>query len=418
MMESLSGCYMYIKSIGSKSERLRYQELLKSNSLVPPFMLKYDFIILGSGAAGLSLLLRMIDSRHFASKRFLLIDKDKKNKNDRTWCFWEDKPGFFESVVYKSWDQVSFYSSQFSKDFSIRPYQYKMIRGIDFYEYCFQRINNQSNIDIIYDEVRSVVSDQQGTTIYLTDKELHCSTGIIFNSIYKPSGLSNANLQLLQHFKGWFIETPESYFNAGKATLMDFRVHQQFGTSFAYVLPTSDKTALIEYTLFTEAALSKEEYDRELENYIERYLHVKDFTITAEEFGIIPMTNEKFEFFQNGMYNIGIAGGQTKASTGYTFQFIQKQSQAIVDCLIQSKPLSLIQPTPRRFHFYDSVLLQLLISKKLSGREIFTRMFERNPPSRIFKFLDNETSLIEELQLISTLQTIPFLRSASRLLFH
>ena len=120
----------------------------------------------------------------------------------------------------------------------------------------------------------------------------------------------------------------------------------------------------------------------------------------------------------NGMYNIGIAGGQTKASTGYTYQFIQKQTQAIVNCLILSKPLSMIQPTPKRFHFYDSVLLQLLISKKLSGREIFTRMFERNPPARILKFLDNETSLVEELQLIGTLQTLPFLRSASRVLFH
>ena len=381
-------------------------------------MRKYDFIILGSGAAGLSLLLRMIESRHFSNKRFLLIDKDQKNKNDRTWCFWEDKPGFFEPVVYKSWERVSFYSGQFSKEFSIRPYHYKMIRGIDFYEYCFQRITNQPNIDIIYDEVKSVVNDEQGTTIYLTDKEIHCSSTTIFNSIYKPSEPSDANLQLLQHFKGWFIETPDACFDPGRATLMDFRVHQQFGTSFAYVLPTSDKTALIEYTLFTEATLNTGQYDQELKNYVEDYLHVKEFTIKAEEFGIIPMTNRKFEFFQNGMYNIGIAGGQTKASTGYTYQFIQKQTQAIVNCLILSKPLSMIQPTPKRFHFYDSVLLQLLISKKLSGREIFTRMFERNPPARILKFLDNETSLVEELQLIGTLQTLPFLRSASRVLFH
>ena len=38
-------------------------------------------------------------------------------------------------------------------------------------------------------------------------------------------------------------------------------------------------------------------------------------------------------------WQIGTAGGQTKASSGYTFQFIQKQSQQIVDYLIAGKSL-------------------------------------------------------------------------------
>src|SRR5215204_4228657 len=339
-------------------------------------MLKYDFIILGAGAAGLSLLMRMINCPKFSNKKFLLVDKDRKKINDRTWCFWENKTGFFESVVYKKWDQISFYSSQFVRDIDIHPYQYKMIRGIDFYEHCFNEINNHSNVNIVYGEVRSVVTDKQKTTIYLSDKELPCSSAIIFNSIYKPSELFHGSLQLLQHFKGWFIETAEPCFDSNKATLMDFRVHQQFGTSFVYVLPVSEKSALVEYTLFTESTLTTEQYDHELTNYIRRFLRLSAFSILEQEFGIIPMTNKTFEFFQNGMYNIGIAGGQTKASTGYTFQFIQKQAQAIVDCLIQSRPLTSIQTSPKRFHFYDNVLLELLIGKKLPGKEIFTRMFK------------------------------------------
>ena len=193
---------------------------------------------------------------------------------------------------------------------------------------------------------------------------------------------------------------------------MDFRVHQRHGTSFVYVLPTSESRALVEYTLFTPHVLETQQYDIELRNYIHSVLKLKDFTIVEEEFGIIPMTNAKFKFFGNGMYNIGIAGGQTKASTGYTFQFIQKQSERIVSCLIQDKPLSDIPAASKRFHFYDSVLLQLLVSNQLNGDEVFTRMFQRNKASLIFKFLDNETSLAEEIRLISTLQTIPFLRAA------
>ena len=124
------------------------------------------------------------------------------------------------------------------------------------------------------------------------------------------------------------------------------------------------------------------------------------------------MTDAKFRFFENGMYNIGTAGGQTKASTGYTFQFIQKQSDMIMACLRNGKSLSTLPPSSRRFEFYDRVLLQLLVTKQLEGRDIFSRLFERNKAARIFKFLDNETSLAEELPLISSLQILPFLKAA------
>ncbi|MBC7830098.1 MAG: lycopene cyclase [Chitinophagaceae bacterium] len=379
-------------------------------------MLKYDFIILGSGAAGLSLLMRMIASSHFNNKKILLIDRDIKNKNDRTWCFWENKDGFFDHIVYKKWSQLSFYGESPNAALDIHPYQYKMIRGIDFYNYCFERIKQCPNIDIKYGELKSVVHETEKITICLEEEELHCTPAIIFNSIYKPSDPSKKKIQLLQHFKGWLIETDSPYFVEEQATLMDFRVHQRYGTSFVYVLPVSDKRALVEYTLFTPQTLEPRQYDTELKDYIGRFLKLDKFTIAEQEFGIIPMTNERFHFYQSGMYYIGIAGGQTKASTGYTFQFIQKQSQHIVDSLVQNQSLSLIPTSSRRFHFYDSVLLQLLATKKLGGKEIFSRLFQRNKASRIFKFLDNETSLKEELSLISTLQTFPFLKASLQVL--
>jgi lycopene beta-cyclase len=377
-------------------------------------MLNYDYIILGTGAAGLSLVMRMINSENFNNKRILLIDKEPKNKNDRTWCFWENKSGFFEDIVYHKWDRLSFYGNEFSADLNIRPYQYKMIRGVDFYAYCFDKIASHSNIDIIYGEVRSVLSEESHITIHLDNQELNCAPSTIFNSIYRPSNISHGSLQLLQHFKGWIIDCPNALFDPRHATLMDFRVHQRYGTSFMYVLPTSPSRALVEYTLFTPKTLKTGQYDTEIHDYVHSVLKQKNFTISEEEFGIIPMTNARFTFFENGMYNIGMAGGQTKPSTGYTFQFIQKQSDLIVDCLNSNNPLSGIPGTAKRFHFYDSVLLRLLVSNRLSGEQIFTRMFQRNKTSQIFKFLDNETSLVEELRLISTLQTMPFFKAAMR----
>lgn len=342
----------------------------------------------------------------------MLLDKDTKNKNDRTWCYWENKTGFFEDVVYKKWQHLNFYGDLDPVDLEISPYQYKMIRAIDFYNYCFDRIREYPNIDIVHGNLKSVDKDNEGVTLTLEERELRCAPAIVFNSVFMPGG--RGNLQLLQHFKGWVIEAGTKSFNEYNATLMDFRVQQVRGTSFMYLLPLTETRALIEYTLFTAKTLESHEYDIELRDYIDRFLQLGEYKIIEEEFGIIPMTNTRFQFFENGMYNIGIAGGQTKASTGYTFQFIQKQSEMIIDCLIHNNPLDRIRLTPKRFLFYDHVLLQLLSGNRLGGKEIFTRMFTRNNAAAIFKFLDNETTLIEELKLISTLQTMPFVQAAMK----
>ncbi len=219
-------------------------------------------------------------------------------------------------------------------------------------------------------------------------------------------------LLLLQHFKGWVIETAKPSFNPEEATMMDFRVHQLHGTTFAYVLPFSNTSALIEYTLFTKNLLEDKEYDKELKNYITEFLKIDDYVIKEEEFGIIPMTNERLSFKGQDAWMIGTAGGQTKASSGYTFQFIQKQSKQIVDFLGTNRSLSNFPATPARFRFYDNTLLHILFYNKLPGDKIFSQLFKKNKPRHVLRFLDNESSLQEELKIISSLPTWPFLKAA------
>ena len=200
---------------------------------------------------------------------------------------------------------------------------------------------------------------------------------------------------------------------------MDFRVSQSEGTTFIYVLPLSKNKALVEYTLFTADLLSAEQYNQGIADYITTYLGVSDYKIVEEEFGIIPMTSQQFPWYTNGAFNIGTAGGQTKGSSGYTFQFIQKRSAQIA-ALMQSNTdwsklkstLLQVQGDSRRFHFYDRVLLQVLAANYYPGDEVFAILFEKNPAHRVFQFLDNETNLLQELQIISSLPTMPFLKAA------
>ena len=76
----------------------------------------------------------------------------------------------------------------------------------------------------------------------------------------------------MQHFKGWVIESAKEVFEPEKATMMDFRVQQDFGTTFVYVLPFTKTTALVEYTLFTRQILQPDQYNNELKKYLNEFL--------------------------------------------------------------------------------------------------------------------------------------------------
>lgn len=372
----------------------------------------YDYIIAGAGCAGLSLLVHMIRSGRFADKKILLIDREEKKRNDRTWCFWEMKEGLFEPIVYKRWEQAWFHGDDFSGLLPFAPYAYKLVRGIDFYRYCFELIRQQANIEMLHAEVQQVCSEGDETYIIINNQKLHAR--FIFNSILpgKPA-LGKKDHYLLQHFKGWVIETDQPVFNPQEATLMDFRADQEHGFTFAYVMPFSPLKALVELTLFTGHLLQPAQYEEGLRNYIHRYITAGPYTITEDEYGIIPMTSYRFPVRDHNIVYIGTAGGQTRASSGYTFRFIQKHSAAIVNGLIRSGHPFVPAPAPR-FHFYDSVLLDILYHRNELGKKIFTGLFQKNKPQPVLRFLDKESWLTDELKIISSLPAGLFLCAAWR----
>ncbi len=373
----------------------------------------YNYIITGAGCAGLSLLYRMMQHPFFEGKKILVTDQFQKNKNDRTWCFWENKPGIFEEIVHHHWKQIDFFSDNFSARFDLLPYDYKMIRGIDFFNFVIEKSRQKDYIDFIYGTVKSIAVENGKTSVAFDDKIF--TADFVFNSILFNDALKEApgKYTLLQHFKGWLIKTPAAVFNERIATFMDFRVSQQHGTTFVYVLPTAPDRALVEYTLFTKELLPQKNYDDALNQYIKDFLKIDGYTISAEEYGVIPMTNIKFNQGDGNIVNIGTAGGKTKASSGFTFQFIQKHTDAVINALINNKDPH-ITPSifERRFNLYDSTLLNILNSNKMGGDKIFTALFRKNPPQRVLRFLDNETNFMEELKIMRSVPPQIFLPAA------
>ena len=380
----------------------------------------YHYIITGAGLAGSSLLMRMMREPFFNDKKILVIDQSPKTHNDRTWCFWEKEPDIFEPIVHHKWEQIEFFSSNYADTLNIAPYQYKMIQGIDLYTFVKEESNKHPNIEWKQEAIQSIKNIDKKAVVETTTNRYtadYVFNSILFNSsIVSPLGNGRgigAAYLLLQHFKGWVIETAIPCFDPSKATFMDFRVSQEHGTTFMYVMPTSPTSALVEYTLFTKELLPQEVYEDALRQYISIALGIQDYTITHEEFGVIPMTNQVFPIQEGRIVYTGIAGGQAKGSSGYAFRFIQKRTAQIVQALRNEGAVSLQRTwNDKKFNLYDSVLLNVLCKHKMSGDEIFSRIFQHNPPQRVLRFLDNETTFTEDLQIMRSVPTGIFLPAA------
>jgi lycopene beta-cyclase len=365
--------------------------------------------------------MRMMSHSFFADKKILVIDQSEKKQNDRTWCFWEKESGLFESIVHHQWRKADFFSNDFSGTLDLLPYQYKMIRGIDLYSFVRAEAIKYPNIEWRNEKILSVNNENDKAVVKTETSSF--TAQYIFNSILfkdiitPPSGgrgvRGPGKYLLLQHFKGLLIQTKEPAFDAAVATLMDFRISQQHGTAFMYVLPTSATTALVEYTLFTEKLLAKEDYETALQQYIGSFLKIKEYTVVHEEFGVIPMTNQFFPLQEGQIIQMGVAGGQVKGSSGYAFRFIQKRTQQLVQLLVnEQKPFVKNSFNDRKFRLYDSALLHVLSKKKMPGDKIFAAIFKKNPPKRVLQFLDNESNLYDDLRIMQSVPQGIFLPAA------
>lgn len=373
--------------------------------------MKYDYIIAGSGCAGLSLLYRLLKTPLLQDKSILVIDQDHKKSNDRTWCFWEKSPGLFESIVHAKWNKLEFLSTEFKKELKLESYTYKMIQGIDFYNFVINYAKKFKNVSFVQETINSIDNIDKKAVLKTTKNRY--TANYIFNSTNLFNPKINEQNSLLQHFKGWIIKTEKPVFNPEIGRLMDFRVSQENGATFMYVLPTSTTEALVEYTLFSPRVLDKEVYTLALKKYIKEELAIDNYTLIHEEFGVIPMSLAKFE--QNpklNVINIGTSGGSTKASSGYTFQFIQKNIIEIINNLVEGN--NIIHPTSFKNKYYqwtDRTLLDVLLSNKLTGKDVFTQMFQKVPVERILAFLGNESSFLEDLLIFKSFPVKPFLTS-------
>jgi lycopene beta-cyclase len=375
---------------------------------------RYDIIICGAGLAGLSLAYRAFSSGVWKDQRVLIIDSSKKNANDRTWSFWERSPNVFENLVHHQWNQLVFYTNDHQRiNLNHLPYVYKTIRGLDFYNFTVGYLKKIKNINWLEDSITSIESGADYCVV--TTAATTYEATFAFNSLFAKPLLERGEQYFLQHFKGITIRTSGEKFDPNEAFLMDFRTSQLNGTTFFYTLPMSENEVFVEYTLFSKQLLDKEIYDLEIKAYLNNVLKISNYEIIDSEFGVIPMTDYSFQRQSGNIMNIGTAGGDTRGSTGYTFTNVQRTVAKILQAFkSDGSPFFEKESIGFKEKLYDSTLLNVLAEGKYEGHQLFSDLFKNTDAKTVFSFLDGESDILEELKVMKSLKTWPFLKSFTK----
>ncbi len=352
-------------------------------------MREFDYTIIGGGCAGLSLAYELEIHEKLRDKTLAIIEPRTEYKRDKTWSFWRVITHNFEDCVKKNWENFSINVPNKTKYLECKNSPYQSIDSGLFYE----KINNK-------------LKENKNIFFFKDISEVNTKDSFIFNSV--PSIRKNYQ-NLWQHFCGVEIETQNNFFDDEIFNLMDFDCDQRESVHFFYTLPYTKNSALIETTWLSKLNNNSErDYDKQIKDYIENHLKLKNYKITYKEEGAIPLfypINKK----EKNKINIGTAGGMTRLSTGYTFLNIQEHSKYI------RKNIENIANTKRykinsKYQYLDEIFLRVLEKHPDKMPDIFFKMFKTSPKT-VIKFLSNKSNFFEDFSIILKMPKLTFIKA-------
>jgi len=374
---------------------------------------KYDLIIAGGGMSGLSLAWYLADGGY--KGQVLVVDSAFAPVNDKTWCFWTDKPPPFREIIYRTWNKAYFSALEMDAFLYLDNYSYHSIRSSDFKEYVLSELKKHKNFEFIEEDILDMTSHKK-KAILLTKKSDSYIADYIFQSVFKPER-TTPKYPLIQHFLGFDIQAEHPVFDPATFTVMDFDNEFEPGVAFMYVLPFSHHEALLEFTVFSETPLPKEDYEDKIIDYMlnEFGLHHSEYYVKRTEYGEIPMQDMEYKpTYGSNIINLGTVGGLTKPSTGYTFLKTQEYTRELARALIAGQPPVLPPKSKFRYRYYDLLLLHILSNSTEDSLCVFRDLFRKNPTDAIFRFLSEESNFMQDLKIMSSVPYTPFFKAISK----
>ncbi|MDA8628772.1 beta-carotene 15,15'-dioxygenase, Brp/Blh family [Bacteroidia bacterium] len=379
----------------------------------------YNYAFLGLGASNSLLILQLNELGLLKNKTLAIIEPDHKLSNDKTFCFWATPPeveqmGMSELVDYQ-WTSLQVAGM---KPSSLNGLIYYHVSSINLYEKIKQIINDLgSSVNWVKEPASEVtINDEKIFQIKTTNQSTLEATYLFDSRPTKWKDKKPNQAFLWQSFFGWKIKTEDHHFDPVVFNMMDFDVPQSGNTQFVYTLPNSPQTALVELTRFGVNPLEEKESDQLLEAYLKNK-GISKYTIEEKEKGRIPMSTLDVDAqnISDRHVLLGGAAGKVKPSTGYAFKSMCFDAIQIAENLRKKHDIDFQRDDTKRkgrFAFYDRLLLKILEETPQKGKGIFEALFNRVDATRVLKFLEEKTSVREDIQVLASLPKWPFIRQA------
>ncbi|RIV41566.1 lycopene cyclase family protein [Micromonospora radicis] len=372
-------------------------------------LVEVDLAVVGGGGAG-SLVLSALARHGLRDVRVAVVDPVRRRGQDRTWAFWDQPGNDLDDLLSASWSQVEVVTPGRQRVLDLTPLRYAMLRSAGVYQRAADA-ERRLGVTRVVAGVEGLDDDGERVLVRTGAGGPTLRAGWVLDSRPRPPhrpGRTN----WLQHFRGWWLTAHGPLFDPRRAVLMDFRTPQPSrGVSFGYVLPVDSRHALVEYTEFSPALLTGAAYDTALAGYCALLgLDPARYTVGEVENGVIPMTDGPFVARPTPrVVRLGTAGGATRPSTGFTFTAMHRQAEQSARELAAGRPPVPGPAYPGRHRWMDAVALRALDRDLVGGPEFFGRLFDRNPASRVLRFLDGATSVAEDLAVMRSSRMRPMI---------
>ena len=370
-------------------------------------MNNYDFIIIGAGCSGFSLLYEMNKSNILKNKTCAVFDKRKNFSKDKIWSYWNTFEHSFSDCLLDQWDKVIVKGDK-EIILDCKDFAYQSVDSEKFYNKILKNISENKNIKLFLDRGVDEINEENNQITIKSNNEIF-KANLVFDSSLKNNNTDDT--KIYQHFYGCEINFKETANLSKHPILMDFNCNQGNWTHFFYTLPLGDNKIFIETTWISDQNnFAKEQYMHEINEYIQNNLNYKkEYTAGYNEMGSIPMFHFKDKANYQKVIKIGTAANLTRKSTGYTFLNIQKFTQEVVQKLIKNQIITNTR-IQSKYNFLDKIFIKVLLEKKGNMHKIFLKLFKNNKTKDIINFLSNNSNFFQDIKIILSMPKLIFIK--------
>nr|WP_136250131.1 lycopene cyclase family protein [Ningiella ruwaisensis] len=389
----------------------------------------FDLIIVGAGAAGLSLLLALAHKRY--KGRILIVEQRESFQNDRIWSFWKTShiPDYISDKLNYKWNTWSIEADKICNEQRHPEYPYCSLPAETLQQLALNVIHKHPDYLLVFGQTVGEITCENNQWSIPLNHACVLANNVVdtrIDKILKNSANQGNRLCMHQCFYGFEVEVSRSDDISERTVLPlqnkvylmhDIQIVKE-GLEFVYILPFSSKKALVEFTGFYKYPVSAQYLKDKASKYVRTFLGDISLNIVRTEFACLPMQNVKNSRMETHYIFGGIAGGAMRAASGYSFASIQKWANELSKQMIKYDAIKPYDPISPWYRWMDNIFLSAILNDTALSKTIFLSLSKKVKAGTFARFMSSEANLRDLLAIILAMPLWPFIKAMFRVIVH